>query len=208
VAQVTGSFVLAGVQLGTRDPSVVVKVIGIPVLFVASVATTLMVRSMERRGRDALPTTLALEALLLTGLLASWLVGGPSWQPNTPAVVSASMFGLSAMGVQGALVRVLVQGSPSTNVMTLNTTQFAIDMADFVLAWWPLRRASAAPTAAAEYADLKRGLSKLCPAMLGFFSARWQAPPPMFGSVCGAWCSLLRSLLCCWSGLQHSTELE
>jgi uncharacterized membrane protein YoaK (UPF0700 family) len=54
VAQVTGSFVLAGAQLVTRDPSVVVKVIGIPVLFVAGVATTLMVRSMERRGWDAL----------------------------------------------------------------------------------------------------------------------------------------------------------
>lgn len=57
VAQVTGSFVLAGVQLVTRDPSVVVKAMGIPVFFFAGIATTLMVRSAERRGRDALPVT-------------------------------------------------------------------------------------------------------------------------------------------------------
>ena len=168
VAQVTGSFVLTGVQLVTRDPNVVVKVMGIPVVFFAGIATTLMVRSVERRRRDALPVALAVEAVLLTGLLASWLVGSP-WKPNSPAVVSASLFGLSAMGVQSALARLLVRGSPSTNVMTSNTTQFAIDTDEFVLAWWPLRSASADMKAAAEYADVKRRLSKLGPVMLGFF---------------------------------------
>lgn len=39
-------------------------------------------------------------------------------------------------------------------------------------------------------------------------SARSQARSPMFGSICGAWCLLLRSSACCWSGRPRPTELE
>jgi uncharacterized membrane protein YoaK (UPF0700 family) len=55
VAQVTGSFVLTGVQFATHDPGTTVKVVGILAFFFAGVATTVMVRSGERRGQDALP---------------------------------------------------------------------------------------------------------------------------------------------------------
>jgi uncharacterized membrane protein YoaK (UPF0700 family) len=93
------------------------------------------------------------------------------------------------MGVQSALIRLLVQGSPSTNVMTSNTTQLAIDTTEFVLAWWPLRRSSDDPKATAEYAEVKRRLTNLCPVVLGFF----------FGTLAGAaayvrfglWCVVL-----------------
>jgi hypothetical protein len=49
------------------------------------------------------------------------------------------------MGMQSALVRLLVQGSPSTSVMTTNTTQLAIDTTEFLLAW-RLRRSAPANT--------------------------------------------------------------
>jgi uncharacterized membrane protein YoaK (UPF0700 family) len=52
VAQVTGSFVLAGAQFVAHDPGAVVKVVGIPVLFLAGVATTVIVSRAERSGRD------------------------------------------------------------------------------------------------------------------------------------------------------------
>jgi hypothetical protein len=79
---VTGSFALAGAHLVTHEPAIVVKVVGIPVFFLAGVVTTAMVRGAERRGRHALPAALALEALLLTGLLVAWLADGP-WQGPT-----------------------------------------------------------------------------------------------------------------------------
>ena len=134
VAQVTGSFVLTGVHFVTHDPGVV-KVVGIPAFFLASVATTVMVRSAERRGQDALPAALALEAVLLTGLLVSWLAGRPLREPHGLADLSAGLSAILAMGVQSALIRLLVQGSPSTSVMTTNTTQLAIDITEFALAW-------------------------------------------------------------------------
>jgi uncharacterized membrane protein YoaK (UPF0700 family) len=165
VAQVTGSFVLTGAQLVTPSPGILVKLVGIP----ADMATTVIVSSVERRARDALPPALALEAVLLTCLLVSWLVGSPFPGPNLPAVLSTSLCGLSAMGVQSALVRLLVQGSPSTNVMTTNTTQFAIDTTELVLAWSSKRSAPSDTRPEAEHTEMLRRWTKHWSVMLGFF---------------------------------------
>jgi uncharacterized membrane protein YoaK (UPF0700 family) len=191
VAQVTGSFVLTSAEFVTHDPAVGVgvKVVGIPAFFLAGVATTVMVRSAERRGQDALPAALALEAVLLTGLLVSWLAGRPLPKPNALADLSAGVSGIFAMGVQSALVRLLVQGSPSTSVMTTNTTQLAIDTTEFVLAWWRRGGVPADTKAAGEYVEIKRRLNKLWPIMLGF----------LLGTLAGAvayirldlWCVVL-----------------
>jgi uncharacterized membrane protein YoaK (UPF0700 family) len=90
VAQVTGSFVLTGAQFVTPSPGVVVKLMGIPVFFLAGMATTVIVSSVERRARDALPPALALEAVLLTCLLVSWIAcspfGGPICRRLCPQV--------------------------------------------------------------------------------------------------------------------------
>jgi uncharacterized membrane protein YoaK (UPF0700 family) len=170
VAQVTGSFVLTGVQFVTHDLGVGVKVAGVPAFFLAGVATTILVRSAEWRGRHALPAALALEAVLLTGLLVSWLAGRPLREPNVLADLSAGLSGIFAMGVQSALVRLLVQGSPSTSVMTTNTTQLAIDTTELILAWrWRRGGVPASTKAASEYVEIKRRLNKLWPVMLGFF---------------------------------------
>jgi uncharacterized membrane protein YoaK (UPF0700 family) len=184
VAQVTGSFVFAGLQLVTPNRFAVVNVVAIPAFFLGGVATTVMVRTAERHGRQALPAALALEGLLLTGLLVAWRVGSPLRGPNTLADLCASLLGLSAMGVQSALVRLLLEGAPSTNVMTTNTTQLAIDATEFMLAWWPRHAAPADATAIAEYAALKQKLSRLWPVMLGFFLGT------LAGAIAYAWFDL------------------
>ena len=189
VAQVTGSFVLTGAQFVTPSPGVLVKLVGIPVFFLAGMATTVIVSSVERRARDALPPALALEAVLLTCLLLSWIAESPFRGPNLPAVLSTSLCGLSAMGVQSALVRLLVQGSPSTNVMTTNTTQFAIDTTELVLAWSSKRSAPSDTRPEAEHTEMLRRWTKHWSVMLGFF----------LGTLAGAgayvrldlWCVLL-----------------
>ena len=189
VAQVTGSFVLTGTQFVMQKPGVVIKLAEIFAFFLAGVATTVLVRSAERGGRSPLPLALTLEAMLLTGLLVLWAVASPLPVPDTPTVLFASVLGLSAMGVQSALVRLMWQGSPSTNVMTTNTTQLAIDTTEFVLAWWAHLRAPANVNTAAEYVEIERRLTKLWPVVLGFF----------FGTLAGAvgyvwldlWCMVL-----------------
>src|SRR4030088_3361143 len=119
VAQVTGSFVLAGTLFVTHQHGTVIKILAIPAFVVAAVATTVIVRRVVR-GRAALPATLGLEAALLAGFLACWLRGGPFTDPDAPAAALASLLGLSAIGIQSALVR--LPGYPSTNVMRTSST--------------------------------------------------------------------------------------
>jgi uncharacterized membrane protein YoaK (UPF0700 family) len=73
------------------------------------------------------------------------------------------------MGVQSALVRLLVQGSPSTNVMTTNTTQFAIDTTELVLAWSSKRSAPIDTRPETEHAEMLRRWTKHWSVLLGFF---------------------------------------
>ena len=72
------------------------------------------------------------------------------------------------MGVQSALVRLLLQGSPSTSVMTTNTTQLAIDTTELVLSWWRHGGMPGDMKVPGEYVEIKRRLNKLWPIMLGF----------------------------------------
>jgi uncharacterized membrane protein YoaK (UPF0700 family) len=188
VAQVTGSFVLAGTLFVTHQNGALIKLLAIPAFFAAGVATTVIVRRTARR-QSALSATLGLEAVLLAGLFACWLRAGPFVDPNAAAAVLASLFGLSAMGVQSALVRLLAKPYPSTNVMTTNTTQLAIDAADLAMTWRARRRSPQDAAVAAEYAGIKERLTVLTPIVLGFLA----------GTVAGAvaytgldlWCVLL-----------------
>jgi hypothetical protein len=56
----------------------------------------------------------------------------------------------------------------STNVMTTNTTQIAIDATELVLAWQAGRRAPADAAVAAAYTAARVRLARLAPIMLGF----------------------------------------
>jgi uncharacterized membrane protein YoaK (UPF0700 family) len=188
VAQVTGSFVFAGTETVVHDSGAVVKLLAIPLFCVAGVVTTVMVRHARRRDRSAMPEALALEAVLLIGLFAAWYVGAPFGGHGAPAVICASLCGIAAMGVQSAMVRLLVKGCPSTNVMTTNTTLFAVDVTEFVMTWRASRRSPGDARLAAEYTKVRDRFATLWPLVLGFLA----------GTICGAlaygrldmWCIL------------------
>jgi len=111
---------------------------------------------------------LGLECAVLTSFLAAVLIGAPLSDPNAAVVVVASLLGLFAMGTQSATVRLLMRSVASTNVMTTNTTQVAIDATELVLAWKAGRRAPADAAVAAAYAAARARLARLAPIMLGF----------------------------------------
>lgn len=135
VAQATGSLVVAGsaFEVGGAD---ILKLAAIPAFVLAGIVTSAVVRSFGAEQAHALAAALFMEAALVAGLALSALL-----LPHDPLL--PGLFGLGAMGVQSALVRLLL-GSGSTNVMTTNLTQLSIDIEGALAGFARHRRDAAA----------------------------------------------------------------
>jgi uncharacterized membrane protein YoaK (UPF0700 family) len=166
VAQVTGSYVLVGARpvVGWPGPVAVLAVLAVPVFFAGGVAATLAAIAGQAVARRPLAAALALETLLLIGFAATF-AAAPSRAADTSAII-ASLFGLAAMGVQSAAVRLLMRGAASTNVMTTNTTQIAIDATQLAWAW--LRRNNGSADTAREHEAARRRLRRALPLPIAF----------------------------------------
>jgi len=140
----------------------------VPVFFAGGVAATLAAIAGHAVARRALAAALALETLLLIGFAATFAAGSPFGGPETTQVVAASMFGLAAMGVQSALVRLLMRGVASSNVMTTNTSQIAIDATQ--LAWARLWGNDGSAEIAHQHEVCRRRLQGGLPLPLGFLA--------------------------------------
>jgi len=126
VAQLTGSYVLAGTNFVQSEHGLTVKLLAIPVFFLAGCIATAVAAVARLRGLRALPCVMGLECALLSAFTAIVLLRAlPGIDAS--AVRSAALLGLAAMGVQSAMVRLLMHSPASTNVMTTNSTQIAID---------------------------------------------------------------------------------
>jgi uncharacterized membrane protein YoaK (UPF0700 family) len=169
VAQATGSFVLAGTLFVKSEPGALAKLFAIPVFFFLGMAVTVLVHSMRGRPRATLAWSLMVECLLLAGFLVSSWAGAPFRGPDTPGAIITLLFGMAAMGVQSALVRLLTRGVASTNVMTTNTTLLAINAAEMLLGWIERRNASSTGSLNPNYTQARSEFMALLPLGVGFF---------------------------------------
>jgi uncharacterized membrane protein YoaK (UPF0700 family) len=185
VAQVTGSFVLSGVQVVSSDPVNLIRTFAIPVFFLAGFATVFL-SALAGRTRAALCWALFAELVLVAGLAAAGLAGAPFDHPNAPLALTASVLGVSAMGVQSALVRLLMHSVASTNVMTTNTTLAAIDLAEWIIAARRATKHRRSKSAARERNQARGRFAQLWPVIAGFLA----------GTVCGAIGFRLAGFLC------------
>ena len=165
VAQVTGSYVLVGARPVAGWPGLV-AVLAVPMFFAGGVAATLAAIAGQAIARRPLTAALALETLLLIGFAATF-AAAPSGAADMPAI-AATMFGLAAMGVQSAAVRLLMRGTASTNVMTTATTQLAIDATQVAWAW--LRRKDGSSELTREREACRRRLRSGLPLPLAFLA--------------------------------------
>jgi uncharacterized membrane protein YoaK (UPF0700 family) len=184
VAQATGSFVTIGAHWSQPEPGVLVKVLAIPVYLLGGVVATLIVATMRRRR--ALLLTLAIEEILLATLLVAGVAGPAARSADDPVALVAALCGLMAMGLQSALVRLLMPSFGSTNVMTTNTTALAIDLTQTALAW--LRRSKARETLTAS----RRKLANTLVVVLGFLVGTTGGA---FGYHFGGWWALIVPLI-------------
>ena len=93
---------------------------------VLGVVTMLFANNTARASRRAL---LTLQAAVLAAFLAIGGKFGSFATADSAIAIFAGMLGVPAMATQNALIKLALPGSPSTAVMTTNTTQLAVDLA-------------------------------------------------------------------------------
>jgi uncharacterized membrane protein YoaK (UPF0700 family) len=174
VAQLTGSYVFVGTSLIASGWPGATVLLAVPVFFAAGVAATLVATTAAANGLPALACGLLLETVLIAGFATLMVLGAPFPTPPPAAAFAAALFGLAAMGVQSALVRLLLRGVASTNVMTTNTTQIAIDATQAALTLTSRQRRAGDldqdPEMARQHAAACRRLADGVPLPLAFFA--------------------------------------
>lgn len=164
VAQVTGSYVLVGAGPISGWPGIAV-VLAVPVFLAGGVVATLVAIAGQAALRRPLAAVLTLETLLLAVFSATFAEGHRIVAAES-AAAAAAMFGLAAMAVQSATVRLLVPGTATTNVMTTATTQIAIDATQ--IAWARLCRTDGPAETLRQLEACRRRLRDGLPLPLGF----------------------------------------
>src|SRR5580693_505836 len=157
-AQVTGSFVIAGAELVTRDYGIAGKLLAIVAFVFAAAATAALIGLARNSRRAALPWMLALEAALLAIFTAMLLFGPTIQNARDWHGIVAGLVAASAMGAQSVLVRLLMKGIPQTNVMTGNMTQLGIAMTELIVARRRFAHSSHGAAAAHDYEAVREQL--------------------------------------------------
>jgi uncharacterized membrane protein YoaK (UPF0700 family) len=168
VAQVTSSFVVAGAEVVTHDYNIAGKVLVVVMFVVAAALTAALIGLARDKDRAPLPLMLALEALLLALFAAMLLFGPPVRSATDWHGIVAGLFAAGAMGAQSVLVRLLMKGTPQTNVMTGNMTQLGIATTEMILAWRRLARGHHGAAAVREFEDVRGQLLVVLAIALGF----------------------------------------
>ena len=168
VAQVTGSFIIAGAELVRHDYGVAGKLLAVPVFLAAAAVAAAIIGVLQQRGGSTLASMLALEAVLLAVFAAMMLFGPPVTDVSEPYGIVAGLFGAMAMGLQSVAVRLLLRGVPQTNVMTGNMTQLGIETTELIKAWRRCARDPGDVDAAREFAVARRRLHLVLAVASGF----------------------------------------
>ena len=131
-AHVTGNFVTSAAALAFGTSGVVTKLSALPVFCAVVMFTRLVSYGLPARHRGVLPAVLTLELILLVigaGLAICW---GPFANGDAWTAWLTGMALVAAMAVQNAAHRIHLGAVPPSTIMTGNTTQVMIDLADCI----------------------------------------------------------------------------
>jgi uncharacterized membrane protein YoaK (UPF0700 family) len=141
-SHVTGNFVTLGAALVLGTSGVVAKLLALPMFCMIVFATRLLGLALTALGLPALRTLLGVQVLLLIAG-ASLAIGlGPFLSGDGWPALITGMTLVAAMAIQNAIHRMHMASTSPTTIMTGNTTQVMIDLADLVRRLSPEARAS------------------------------------------------------------------
>lgn len=150
-SHVTGNFVTLGAALVLGTSGVVAKLLALPLFCLVVFATRLLSLGLPAVGWPALRSLLTLQLLLLVAGAGLAIDLGPFRNGDGWQALVTGMTLVTAMAIQNAIHRIHLPASPPTTIMTGNTTQIMIDLADLtrrvspetrVLIWTRLGRMS------------------------------------------------------------------
>lgn len=148
-SHVTGNFVTLGAALVLGTSGVLAKLLALPLFCAVVFATRLLSAALLARGRPALSILLRLKTLLLVAGAALAIALGPFHSGDGWQALLTGMTLVAAMAIQNAIHRIHMVSTSPTTIMTGNTAQIMIDLADLT------RPLAAGPRAAAR-ARLRR----------------------------------------------------
>lgn len=128
-AHITGNVVVVAAHYVTGRFGEVGPLLAVPVFVAVLGVVTLTAMAFEKAGYGSRRGLLILQAVLLAGCLGLAARFGPFADADRPMAVLVGMLAVAAMATQNALVKLALPGTPSTAVMTTNTTQLTIDLA-------------------------------------------------------------------------------
>jgi uncharacterized membrane protein YoaK (UPF0700 family) len=134
---VTGNFVTLGAALVLGTSGAVAKLLALPMFCIVVIATRLLSVLLEARHRpdagvSALRALIGIKvALLILGAGLAVALGPFSSGDGWPALITGMTL-VAAMAIQNAIHRLHMSAAPPTTIMTGNTTQIMIDLADLI----------------------------------------------------------------------------
>ena len=130
-AHITGNLVVIAAHYVTGGFGQVGPILAVPVFIAVLGVVALLFGGIESKTKSR-RALLVLHAALLASCLGFGLGFAPFSSSDSPVAVLAGMFAVAAMAAQNALVKLALLESPSTAVMTTNTTQLIVDVAALV----------------------------------------------------------------------------
>ena len=129
-AHVTGNFVTLGAALIQGNSGAISKLLALPVFCLAVVLARLGSNALVARQKPPMRSLVAVKVLLLVAAAVLMIVYGPFKDGDQPPAFAAGMLMICAMAVQNAMQRMHLPQLPPSTLMTGNTTQVMIDLAD------------------------------------------------------------------------------
>jgi uncharacterized membrane protein YoaK (UPF0700 family) len=129
---VTGNFVTLGAALVLGTSGALAKLLALPVFCIVVLAVRLLSVVLVAKRLPALRTVLGLKVALLTTGAVLAIEFGPFDNGDGWAALSTGMALVAAMAIQNAIHRIHMGAFPPTTIMTGNTIQIMIDLADLM----------------------------------------------------------------------------
>jgi len=195
---VTGNFVTLGAALVLGTSGALAKLLALPMFCLVVLAIRLLSASLTAKGLPALRTILGVKLALLILGAALAIAYGPFDSGDGWVAVLTGMALVAAMAIQNAIHRIHMGALPPTTIMTGNTIQIMIDLADLM---------RGVPTAARG--PIRTRLSRMSISVTAF--AAGCAAAALIYAKQGIWCFLLPPVIAActlWLGESHPEKIE